>query len=608
MNEPINADLHSVLQAGLRAHQAGQLADAKAAYEQVLAAQPNHADASHLLGIIAHQGGDHETAVTLIGTAIGLNPAVAAYHSNLGNALLAQGRASDAAASYGKALAISPGDAEIHANLGAALVDAGDMDGAAASYRKALALNPNNAETHVNLGNALKDLGRLDDAIASYRKGLALAPDMAGAHTNLGLALHDQDHLEDAIASHLRALAINPDYAEAHSNLGKTLKEAGRLEDAIASHRRALAINPGLAEAHGNLGNALKELGRWDAALASYHAALIINPDYAEAHNNLGMLQLAMGDFPDGWKNYAWRRQVKDFTNGHRKNIYTAPFWTGEKLAGEKILIRMEQGIGDEIMFASMLPDLAKISSAIVVQCDKRLLPLFERSFPEISFLDHPSSPADESIRGGFDVQFLAGDMGAHFRTHIDAFPKRPEFIYPNKENQSRMRNDYAHRWPGKFLVGVSWRSGNAKAGMKRSVSLDQLRSLLANADCQFINLQYGDVVKDLANFKNNTGLDIFQDGNIDPLQDMDGFAAQIAALDLVISIDNSTVHLAGALGIPTWTLLPDIPDWRWMVEGQGSPWYPALRLFRQQERNDWTRVIDNIRGELEKLVENLRN
>ncbi len=273
----------------LRHHQAGRLADAERLYRQILEVDCRHADALHLLGVIAHQVGRNDVAVELIGQAIGINGSAAAYHSNLGNVLRNLGRLDDAVASCGAALRIKPDYAEAHSNLGNALKDLGRLDDAVASYGAALRIKPDYAEVHFNLGNVLKDLGRRDDAVASYGAALRIKPDYAAAHSNLGTVLEDLGRLDDAVASYGAALRIKPDYAEAHFNLGNVLKDLGRLDDAVASYGAALRIKPDYAEAHSNLGNALLDLGRLDDAVASYGAALRTKPDLTGAHSNLLM-------------------------------------------------------------------------------------------------------------------------------------------------------------------------------------------------------------------------------------------------------------------------------------------------------------------------------
>jgi tetratricopeptide (TPR) repeat protein len=290
------ATVSEALTIAVRHHQSGRLQAAEQIYRQILALEPNHADALHLLGVIAHQAGEHELAVEHMRRAIALKANVAVFHNNLGNALRAQGKPDEAAACYRRALELKPDFAEVHNNLGVAWKEQGKPDEAAASYRRALKLNPDDAEAHNNLGNVLKEQKKPDEAVACYRWALELKPDYAEAHYNLGAALQGQGKLDEAAACYRCALELKPDYAPAHNNLGNTLKEQGKLDEAVACYRRTLELKPGYAEAHSNLGSALKEQGKLDEAAACYRRALELKPDYAAAHNNLGSALQEMGD------------------------------------------------------------------------------------------------------------------------------------------------------------------------------------------------------------------------------------------------------------------------------------------------------------------------
>lgn len=280
--------LPQALEFAMQAHRAGRLAEAEAIYRQILAVNPHHADALHLLGIIASQAGSQEIAADLIRRAIAVQPAVADYHSNLGNALKAQGRWEEAIAAHRRAVELRPDLAMIHNNLGNALLDGGRLDEAIAAYRRALQLQPDLALAHNNLGAALKQQGRYDEAIAAYRRTLELQPDLPEAHNNLGTALQSVRRLDEAIAAYRRALALQPEYAMAHNNLGNALFSLRQLDEAIAAYRRALELQPDFALAYNNLGTALKDRGRSDEAIAAYRRALDLQPDFAVAHSNLG--------------------------------------------------------------------------------------------------------------------------------------------------------------------------------------------------------------------------------------------------------------------------------------------------------------------------------
>ncbi len=277
-------------------HQAGRLQAAEQTYRQILAVEPNHADALYLIGVIAHQVGRDAIAVETIRRAIALKGNVAVFHVNLANALKGLGKLDEAVASYRRALELQPDFAEVYINLGNALKEQGKADGAVASYRRALELKPDFAEAHNNLGNLLKEQGKPQEAIACYHRVLDLKPDYAQAHNNLGVVLKDLGRLDEAVACCRRALDLNPKYAEVHNNLGNALAEQGKLDEAVASYRRALELKADFAEAHYNLANASSDQGKLEEALAGYRRALELKPDYAAAHCNLGHVRKELGD------------------------------------------------------------------------------------------------------------------------------------------------------------------------------------------------------------------------------------------------------------------------------------------------------------------------
>jgi len=649
-------DIQALMDQGLQAHQSGDLTDAEAAYRKILDTAPGHADANHLLGVIALQVGDHQAAVELIGKTIQITSSAAAYHCNLGNALYELGRLEDAAASqsqaivldpdyakahnnlgnvrlaqerfgdavdsFRKAVVLNPGNAEAHTTLGNTLQETGRLEDAATSHRDALEINPDYAEAHTNLGNVQKDMGRFDDAVGSFQKAIDLNPALAGAHTNLGLLLHDQGRLEDAAASHQRAIEIDPDYAEAHTNLGNTWRELGHLEDAAAAHEKALAIRPDFAKAlnnlgvvqmavtrfsnadqmeealasldsaltlepdyaaaHSNMGVALMELGRCEESIASFRRAIELRPDYAEAHSNLGHLQLLMGDYRNGWVGYNWRWGSHKFITPRRQ--YEKPQWAGEPIGGKRLLIWSEQGIGDEIVHAGMIPDLIARGIDIIVESDARLTPLFARSFPGVTCI-----PKDEETQA-FDFHIPSGGLGQVLRPSADSFPDPEPYLVADPGIRTALRDRYNDQGAG-LLVGLAWHSDSPSVGLESSLSLSGLHPLLETPGVTFVDLQYGDTADQRTAFTGETGINIVHDEQVDQMSDLDTFAAQVADMDLVVFIDNSTAHLAGALGVPTWALLRSVPFWLWGLSREDSFWYSSMRLFRQktvETRQTW--------------------
>jgi tetratricopeptide (TPR) repeat protein len=659
-NQRPPVDLQGMCASAIQHHQRGQLVEAERIYRQILDFDPRHADSLHLLGVLAHQVGRNEVAVELIGKAIAIDKQPAAYHSNLGTALQALGRMEQAGACYKQALALKPDLAEAQLNLGVVLESQGKHDLAEARFRRALALRPDLAEAHVNLGsilqaqgkleeavasqeralalnpqlaeasfnqaNALQEMGRLEEAVASYQRALALKPQMAEIHGNLGNALLAQQKLEEAEACYQRALALRPDYAEASYNQGNLRQAQNKLEEAADCYRRAIQLKPALAEAHYNLGNTLHSLDRLEEAAASFEQALKLKPDYALAHYNLGcvfedlgrleealcsihraleiqpdypqarfgqaLAQLRNGDFATGWRNYESRWQSPDHDTPWR--AYPQPSWRGEKLAEGRLLVWGEQGIGDEIQFAGLIPDALRTGNRITLDCDARLKPLFARSFPEVKVVSGCKPAESESTE--IAAQLPTGSLPALYRTSEAAFAAtRSPYLKADAGEREEFR---AHYSDGRRLIGLAWHTKNQRTGRKRCIALEQLAPLFALSGIRWISLQYGDFDA-LEEQAAAAHAPLLIDRTVDQFADLDRFAAQVAAMDQVITIDNSTAHLAAALGLPVWLLTPFAPDWRWMEKRAETPWYPTLRLIRQPSLGDWASVIESVKGSL---------
>jgi tetratricopeptide (TPR) repeat protein len=656
--------MHQALRRGLELHQRGNLAEAEQVYRQILAIEPTHADALHLLGTLAQQVGRSDIAVDLIGKAIAADRRQAAFHSNLGTALQALGRLDEAAVSFRNAMALKPDLAEAHMNLGTVLEAQGKQSDAEARFRRALALKPSLAEAHVNLGNillaqgkleaaeasqkralalkpdfavasfnlanALQAQGKLDEAVAQYQRALALTPDVAEVHCNLGNALLANSDAEGAISCYERALALKPGYADAIYNLGNARQAGNKLEDAVICYRRALALKPQLPEAHYNLGNTLHALERLDEAVLCFQEALALRPRYAEAQYNLGcvlkdmgrlaesltcigkaleikpdypqarfaqaLAQLQSADFQTGWPNYETRWQSEDHRTPMRK--YPVPLWKGERLDAGRLLLWGEQGVGDEIQFASLFRDAIRTGNSIVLDCDPRLVPLFARSFPAIEVISSGSVDRDSSQlpRASIAAHLPTGSLPGLFRTDEASFSTTATpYLKPDAVVQKDFRNRYAD---GRMLVGLAWHTSNPRTGRRRSIDLSRLAPLFARDDLRGVSLQYGDL-DNLEQQAKSAGLTLLIDRTVDQFADIDRFAAQVSAMDLVITVDNSTAHLASALGIPVWLLLPFAADWRWLQERTSSPWYPKMRIFRQARMGDWESVLAEVRQSL---------
>jgi tetratricopeptide (TPR) repeat protein len=549
---------HRLMDDALGHHRAGRFADAERIYRQILAIDPRHADGLHLLGMIEYQAGRLDSAAELISKAIAIHGKGVSYYVNLGTVVHAQGK----------------------------------QDEAEALYRQALALNPNLAEVHVNLGNVLQGREEFDESVGHYVRALELKPDNAETWNNLGNARQEQGRLDEAIACYQRALALKPDYAEVYYNLGNASRAQDLLDEAVAYYHQALAISPEYAEAFYNLANVLRAQGNADEALLHYRRALNLRPDYAQAGFGEALTQLLKANFAVGWKNYEWRWRSIDHDTPKRD--YPQLSWAGERLPSGRLLIWGEQGIGDEVMFAGLMPEVVRTGNRCILDCHPRLNALFTRSFPDVQVV----SGCGPGAKPELDIasQLPSGSLPGLFRTTAAAFGATTSpYLVPDEARRQQLRDRYSD---GRRIAGLAWYTNNRKTGRFRSINLAELSPLFERSDINWVSLQYGghDVLEDQAAL---AGVPVLVDRTVDQLSDIDLFAAQIAAMDLVITIDNSTAHLAGALGVPVWVMLPFEPDWRWMLDRGDSPWYPAVRLFRQPRPGDWPSVIKNVESAL---------
>ncbi|MCA9115881.1 MAG: tetratricopeptide repeat protein, partial [Planctomycetaceae bacterium] len=771
--------LQEQLEAAVRLHQSGDLAQAQPLYEQVLEQQATHPDALHLYGVLLHQRQQPQGAVEYIRRAIRLNPHSPLYHSNLAAALLETGNAAGAVSACRRALELDPRHVAAQANLGRACLQAGQLteaacelqlavqqqphdallwdclihaleqngdrtaalktareatglhagqgglyrrlarllaqsgeleearqqaeqatrlqpadagswltlsnvlrelrrfDAAETACRQAVQLAPQLAFTHLSLAGILVELGRLSEAIDASHQGLELAGERPGlpsgllsageradvwftlgtaclgverfdeaidalqrAHQiqpaesrirlNLGAALREAGQLQEGEQVLRSLVQDHPRQAEALVNLGAVLSELGRTEEAIACCEQAIALEPDSTWARLNLarqtvktsdaartleaarravsphspepaasfelGNLCREEGEPEQAVEAYSRAIAGNPAFAEARFNRSLALLSLGRLEEGWDEYEWRlgTQVP-------RRPSEVPLWTGEPLENRTILVQYEQGIGDEVMFSSCLPDLLKLAGHVMLECSPRLVPLLARSFPEITVLPVGGGGAENSAGESTgnrrpDCRIMAGSLPRFFRRSAALFPEHTGWLEADARSVARWQ-EQLHEGAAELVVGISWRGGKQPAARRlRSTALADWSPLLTDPRLRVISLQYGDCTAELAAAR-EAGLSIEQPEGIDPLAELDDYAALLCSLDLVISVDNATVHLAGALGCEVWTLLPRAADWRWQQTGETSPWYPSMRLFRQPAADDWGSVFSRVQS-----------
>jgi len=464
---------------------------------------------------------------------------------------------------------------------GNALQEVARFAEAVASYDRAIRLKPDYSEAYRNRGNALKQLGRLAEAVASYDHAIALRPSVA-SYTNRGNVLRELKRTEEALQSYERAIALDPRYAEIHNNCGSALQELGRFEEALASYQRAIDLKPAYAEGHSNLGVALTKLGRVDEAIAAFDKAIALKGDYPEAIWNRGLAHLLAGRFASGWRDYEARKKARAPV-GNRS--YPKPLWLGDApLSGKTILVHWEQGFGDTIQFSRYAALLADADARVLFAPQRPLKRLMETLDPRVQIVD-----VDEPLPE-FDFHCPLMSLPLAFGTEPRTIPCTQPYLHVDGEKASAWRDVLGERT--RPFIGVAW-SGRDKPDRTRSIDFRRFTALLDDR-YQFVSLQ-----KDV-NEEDRPFLAAAKMIHLgDDLGDFADTAAICSLMDLVISVDTALAHLAGALGIPVWLLLPNVPDWRWMLDRSDSPWYPTMTLMRQRQRGDWDETLRQVRSAL---------
>ncbi len=613
------ADLQQRLSTALNHHQAGRYDQAEALYHQILQQQPQQADALHLLGMILFSRGELDKAAGLILNAIESNPQVPAFHNNLSvirytqgqldlaitladqairlmpdyvdayinkaRALSAQKLTAEALQVYEKALNLAPQNATVHCHIGIMFQSLNQLDQAKMYYTNALKLNPQYVDAYNNLGTVLQQQGLNQEARACYEQALRLDPNFAGAYTNIGRIMQALGDLEEAKKFHVKALEVAPNFPEAENNLGIIFQEEGNDEEAIEHFRKALEIRPQYADAYSNLGNIALCACQIEEALDYFQKALSIQPNLVDAHWDRAIAWLLSGNYPKGWEEYEWRFRKKDYP----PRTYQQPLWDGSPLNGKKILIYDEQGFGDTFQFIRFLPQVQEKGGEVIFECHHGLKEILN-GIQGVDTLIERSETSQEMP--DFDVHLPLMSLPRVLSLTINTIPTPIPYLQAETKKVTRWRKKLESQKGLK--IGITWAGSKTnKRNFERSCSIESFKTLTKVPNVQLYSLQMEqpDGIQDT---DNDDIIDLSHE-----ISDFTDTAAILMNLDLVITVDTAVAHLAGALGRPVWLLLPFFPDWRWMLEGDNTPWYPSLRLFRQPSRGDWNSVFKKVAREL---------
>lgn len=560
----------------------GDFAAAEACLREILSADAPGGEASQLLGIVFAQQGRLEEAAAVFSGAVQADPGSATANANMANILKCLGKPELALRYFDAAIAIEPGNAAHYSNRGSARRDLGLHQEALQDCRAAVAMTPDFADALYNMGLICQDLERRDEALFNYSRVIAIAPGYAAAYNNRGVVLQALQRHAEALQDFGMALELNPRDAGALANRGISLYRLSQHAEALRNFDLALELNPGHSETLMNKGVVHQRLQDWDAAMACYRAALAANPRNADAHRNLALCHLLLGQLDDGWREYDWRWQTRQYS-GHRLHG-DRPEWDGRPVAGT-LLVWGEQGIGDQIFFARMLPQLESHARQIAVSVDERLLPLFRRSFPGCRMI-----PAQEAGSACFDAHVSIGGLGKFFSRQ---FPVSPQpYLRACETRVLAIRGALAAG--AKRVCGLSWISGNPESGREKSLPLRVLEPLFQAGDILPVDLQYGDTAAERETFAAATGHVLKHIDGIDNFKDIDSLAALIGACDFVVTVSNTTAHLAAALGKPVYLLLPESSTllWYWHVTDSAGRWYPSVRIFRPGADGGWGKPV----------------
>jgi tetratricopeptide (TPR) repeat protein len=485
----------------------------------------------------------------------------------------------------------APGDPEALLVLSRACAARGEATAALEWLDRALVTDPDRTEARLLRGSLLAELGRLREAIADYERVLRAAPSHEEALDRKGAAHDALGEFEQALDCAERLLAIAPRNAHYHHKKGLMLRELGRLEEAERALREALALEPAPSEAASHLGLVLTDGGRFAEAREVLEAVLAAAPQDVEARWTMALLHLLEGRFEEGWPYYA----VREARRGASNRRASVPEWDGRPLREGMLLVYSEQGLGDEIMFASCIPDALERVCSCAIECEPRLAPLFRRSFPRALVLEAGSGAQEHGLR--FAAQVAAGTLPALFRLRWSDFPEHEGYLVADRARIARWRERLDALGEG-AKIGLAWTGGTMKTKRRlRSLDLAQLRPVLEVPGVHFVSLQYVDSSGELEECARAFGVRVHHWP--EAIRDYEETAALVAALDGVVSVCTAVVHLAGALGQRAWVLVPAMPEWRYLARGERMPWYPSVRLFRQARPLEWAPVVERVAARL---------
>jgi tetratricopeptide (TPR) repeat protein len=615
-----------LLQKGLDEHHAGRLDAAAAAYAAALEVEPGNVSALRCLGVLRSQQGDVQAALSLLQAAAHFAPEMPEVYNDLGSVLRQRGALEEAVRAFREAIRLQPAFAEAEFNLGLTFEALGRADDALHAYDKSLQANPLRHEARFNraairfrrgqfvsaiadlkeiiahdgrsidvgllLGRAYRENGSWNDAEQLYKALSVAYPDNAEILVHLATCRLVQQRYAAAERSCLQAITLDPDHAEAHFKAGVAQLHQSKATEAAEHLGRAVALRPDNADAVLHYAVALQRTGAIDKAQAGFERALDLAPDNADVHWYLADFLLLRGEYQRGWNEFEWRWRHERFMTPHWE--FSQPMWNGEDIRGKTILIHPEQGFGDMLQFVRYVPMVAELGARVLLGSPPELAHLLAES------IDVQGVYVSRAQLPEFDVHCPLLSLPRIFHTEVETIPARVPYLHADHQANRRWKDSFSS-FVGTCNVGIIW-SGNPgqEHNTHRACRLEQMKPLFAVNGARFFSLQKGAPAAQLREVTETNGVI-----DLSPqLSDFAETAAVMHNLDLIISTDTGPVHLAGALARPVWLLLSAIPDWRWLLGRDDSPWYPTMRLFRQGGIGKWDDLIGRVARELEAFVE----
>jgi len=588
-------DIGTQLSAAVQLHQAGDFSKAKSIYEHILQVHPWHADALHLLGLLAHQTGNQSAALALIDKALSIQADNPTFLNHRGLVLHALGDAPKALDSYEQALALKPQFAEAHVNRGNALAALNQVTQAVASFDLAIKADPLTFNAYLNKATVLENSGQSQAAVDTSDKALELRPDLAQAHCIRGISLSTLGNFAEAIKAFDIALRLMPNFTPALCNRGIAFQRSYQYELALRDFNESILLEPRNSNLYFNLGALAFQMGDIQAALDNYNKAIEIAPNNAEASYNKALLYLSQMEFDKGWDLLHWRFANPKNAQGQLQT--SLPIWEPDKPEHRRVLVWAEQGVGDQVLFAVLLQEAQKRIPELHVMLDSRLIALFQRSLTGICF--HPQDKPINQV--DFDAHTPIMRLGGIFRRNLHDF-SNPHYSLMAVDSRRTATLRSAFLPHTSLICGIFWRSRHNKNEHRKSLELKDWLPILRIPGIKFVNLQYGDTSDECRVFREETGIEILSCDSVDNFKDLDGHAALIQACDFVVGCSNTSAHFAGALGKRAYLALAHGHGtfWYWANELEGrSLWYPSITIHRQQQPGNWVEPIEAIRSDI---------